>query len=320
MPNSESISFPFDPDDSRPLSLKIQRMSASNTLQGTVSLLENEIYVQLDFTVAHLWLPYETCDRIQEAFGLIYDNITSLYKVNDTIHTELRKRNPSITIGLGMSQSPSERVAIKLPYAAFDLQASHPLYPNATNYFPIRRGANESQFTLGRVFMQEAYVVVDHERGNFSVHQAVFPATNEPKRIIPIMLTEANSTSATQPTNPTKKEISRGALAGIVVAAAALLAFLAATALYINRRRKARTVEMAQEILVDQEAYRIGGLHELHREEKLGPEMPGEERYEMHGQHHQELDATLPVELYDTDSRKPQELPGDMPQKQSDKS
>jgi hypothetical protein len=287
-------------------------MSASNTFQGTVSLLEKETYVQLDFTVAHLWLPRETCDRMQEVFGLIYDNATDLYRVNDTIHEELKKRNPSVTIGVGMSQSPSERVAVELPYGAFDLQASHPLYPNATNYFPIRRGANDSQFTLGRVFMQEAYVVVDHERGNFSVHQAVFPATNEPKRIIPIIFPEDRGKSKMQPTKPTEKRLSRGALAGVIVAAVALLVLLTALALYLNWRRKKPRI---RETFIEQESYHVGGLYELQHGEKLGPEMSGEERYEMHGQHHQELDATFQAELNDEDARKPQELPAEVPLK-----
>jgi hypothetical protein len=130
----------------------------------------------------------------------------------------------------------------------------------------------------------------------------VFPATNELKKIILIILIEGNSTLATHPKNLTEKGINHGALAGIVVAAAILLALLTAIAIYLNRRRKARTVERAQGILVDQEAYHIGDLHELHREEKLGPEMLGEEMNEMHGQHHQELEATLLVELHDMDS------------------
>ena len=47
---------------------------------------------------------------------------------------------------------------IVLPYASFDLLASYPRVLNATKYFPLKRAANESQYTLGRTFLQEAYV------------------------------------------------------------------------------------------------------------------------------------------------------------------
>lgn len=87
------------------------------------------------------------------------------------------QNKPNFTFILGTSSDPNSQVSIVLPYSSFDLQASWPIYENATNYFPIRRG-NEKQWTLGRAFMQEAYVVADFERQEFHVHQAKFPAPN----------------------------------------------------------------------------------------------------------------------------------------------
>jgi len=43
-----------------------------------------------------------------------------------------------------------------LPYAAFDLVADYPLVIDSSRYFPLMRAANESQYTLGRTFLQEA--------------------------------------------------------------------------------------------------------------------------------------------------------------------
>jgi hypothetical protein len=42
--------------------------------------------------------------------------------------------------------------------SAFDLQAHWSIYPSTTNYFPLRRAANDTQYTLGKKFLQEAYV------------------------------------------------------------------------------------------------------------------------------------------------------------------
>jgi hypothetical protein len=74
-------------------------------------------------------------------------------------------------------------VNITLPYDAFDLQLSYPYLPNTTYadpskyYFPLRQAANETQYVLGRAFLQEAYLITDYERNNFSIHQAVHNAS-----------------------------------------------------------------------------------------------------------------------------------------------
>ena len=61
-----------------------------------------------------------------------------------------------------------------MPYAAFDLEVSYPIYRNGTkNYFPIRRATNMSKYALGRAFLQEAYIGVDYESTSFSIHQAL---------------------------------------------------------------------------------------------------------------------------------------------------
>jgi hypothetical protein len=81
--------------------------------------------------------------------------------VNDTIHSSLQSLNPSVTFKLGNTISEGPTIEIKLPYNAFDLQASWPIYPNATNYFPLRRAANDTQYIIGRTFLQEAFVPLE---------------------------------------------------------------------------------------------------------------------------------------------------------------
>lgn len=110
-----------------------------------------------------------------------------------------------------------------LPYGAFDLQASHPIYPNATNYFPLRRADNESQYTLGRVLLQEAYIIVDYERGNFSLHRALFPASNDKAQVFPILSPEPthkginNTEPREKPELNHGRPLSKGTIAAIVL-------------------------------------------------------------------------------------------------------
>jgi hypothetical protein len=196
--------------------------------------------VQVDFTVPHLWLPRNTCDRFESAFGLTYDNNTDLYLISDQNHTRMLRKNPSVTIGFGASSNPAERVNIILPYSAFDLQASHPIYSKETNYFPVRRAANESQYTLGRTLLQEAYIVVDYERRNFSIHQARFPQSNNPKQITAILGLElmGSSNSTTTP-HPPRRTPQKNAIIGITIGIVAFAVLLAGitTLLYQPRRR-----------------------------------------------------------------------------------
>jgi len=188
-----SVNFSFDPDEARVISLTIQSIVGQNTLNGTtVSLLEKPTYVQVDFTTPHIWLPLSACRQFETAFGLQYDETTNLYRMKESTREALLARNAYVTISLGTSD-PAERVNIVLPYGAFDHSASYPIYPNDTRFFPLRRAANDTQYTLGRVFMQEAYIVVDYERSKFSVHQAVFPPTTVNQQIVPILEPQAGN-------------------------------------------------------------------------------------------------------------------------------
>lgn len=169
-----NLNFTFGPDDSRSLLVGVQSITASNTIIGAITPLSSGILSLVDSGTPHIWLPTAACTVFERAFGLTYDPHTDLYLVNSSTHAQLTQLNPTVTFTLGNEISGGDTINITLPYGSFDLQASHPIYPNATAYFPLRRAANESQYTLGRTFFQEAYITVDYTRSQFSVRQAVF--------------------------------------------------------------------------------------------------------------------------------------------------
>lgn len=162
-----------------------------------------------------------------------------MYLVNDTIHQQLQNLNPSVTFTLGKS-STNQSINLTLPYGAFDLQASNPIYPNGTNYFPLRPASKENQYTLGRAFFQEAYLLVDFEQRNFSVSQALFPANLAPN-IVTIDHSSPSSTSITNTNTPsaihTKHALSAGAIAGIAIGSSALFILLCIIAFFLLRRK-----------------------------------------------------------------------------------
>lgn len=148
-----NISVPFAADDSRILTVSVQSITASNTLQGMISPLSTGAFFLIDSSVPDLWLPMFSCQLFEEVFGLTYDPNTDLYLVNNTTHASLLLLNPTTVIKLGVSQLDGPSVDINLPYGAFELQASSRFYPKATNYFPLRRAVNSTQYTLGRTFL-----------------------------------------------------------------------------------------------------------------------------------------------------------------------
>jgi hypothetical protein len=71
-------------------------------------------------------------------------------------HSALLAANPSVTFVLADQESGGQTVSITLPYSAFDLMVEYPIVANPTYYFPLRKAENETQYTLGRTFLQEA--------------------------------------------------------------------------------------------------------------------------------------------------------------------
>lgn len=242
-PNSNPFSFTFATDPSKLLTVGVESITAMNTLKGTYSLTSEAHFSLVDSTVPHLWLPRDICDNFESAFGLTYDPTTDLYLVNDTMHEKLKSSNPSVTIKLvnSLADTTTNYTNIELPYAAFDLQASYPYYENATNYFPIRRAANDTQYVLGRTLLQEAYLIVDYERANFTIAQATFPDPLPAAEIVTI-----NPPSESDTTSSSKSGLSTGAIAGIAAGGGVLL-ILVIAALFFFCRRKAnkRRYELA---------------------------------------------------------------------------
>lgn len=174
-----SISIPVATNNSRSLVAQMQSLVVANTLTGTLSAAFGlpSLQLAIDAGVSQLWLPKVICDKLAESLGLTFDSSTELYLVNDTTRTKLLDLAPEFTFILAANATSDETVNIVLPYAAFDLTVSQPFYNTSRRYFPIRRAADEKLYVLGRTFLQEAYLVVDWERGNFSVSQAQHQVT-----------------------------------------------------------------------------------------------------------------------------------------------
>ncbi|KAL9128508.1 MAG: hypothetical protein Q9217_002835 [Psora testacea] len=172
VPNNVSLSLA--PDVTRDLVVGLQSITSTTANHSTTSLLPSPILTFIDSSQPQIYLPIESCQAFENAFGLVWNQTDEMYWVDDNLHQILLTTNPNITFAIGNSLTGGPTVDIVLPYASFDLQ----------------RADNESQYTLGRTFLQEAYVITDYERSNFSVSQAKFD-DGIPENIITIRSTTA---------------------------------------------------------------------------------------------------------------------------------
>lgn len=149
-----NVSFAFNEIDARDLTVYIEKVTM--TAEGTSQhFFSTSMIAFVDSTVPYIYLPAEVCEKFETAYGLTWNAAVQAYLVNDTLNDKLKAQNASVTFTLGTLKT-GNTVDISLPYSAFDLIADYPLMPNKTRFFPLVRSANNSQYTLGRTFLQEA--------------------------------------------------------------------------------------------------------------------------------------------------------------------
>lgn len=148
-----SVSFTMAGDITRDLVVYLQSIDYSGPSSST--LLSNPILIFIDSTDPNLWLPGSVCDAFEQAFGLTLDSQTGLYLMDEAQNTKLRNDNPQVSFKLANTPGGAT-VTVTLPYAAFALTAAPPLVSSTSYYFPLKRAANSTQYTLGRTFLQEA--------------------------------------------------------------------------------------------------------------------------------------------------------------------
>ena len=179
---SSNLNFSMNGDISRDLLVAVQTIT-TNLTGSSSSLLSSPIYAYIDSLVPHMWLPLDTCKAFETAFNLTWNSTAQLYLVDDSLHQALLAKNPTVIITIGPSTS-GRNVPIEMPYWSFMLNASYLLGNNhKLRYFPLKRADKDTQYTLGRVFLQNAYVIANYEFFNFSVHQAKYPDTSVTQQI-----------------------------------------------------------------------------------------------------------------------------------------
>lgn len=198
---ANSVSFSMADDVTRDLVVYLQSISYSGS--SSAILLSDPILIFIDSTDPNLWLPEGVCDAFEQAFGLTLDSESGLYLVNDTHNTELLNSNAQVTFRLSDVASGGDAVTVTLPYDAFALTAQAPLVDNSSYYFPLKRAANSTQYTLGRAFLQEAWVhnasTPEHTLTSSDISQPITSEASSMYRHALGMKTRRNTSSLSVP-------------------------------------------------------------------------------------------------------------------------
>ncbi|CAK4030605.1 hypothetical protein DOTSEDRAFT_19656 [Lecanosticta acicola] len=247
---TKNVTIPFYSDVSRDLLVNVKSITTDHGSPSDL-LPGGSISMYVDSTIAQIWLPLSACTAFEQAFGLTYDNTSEFYLVNSSLHDSLTASNPNVTFTVGASSGST--IDVVLPYGAFDLQVKFPnvMNPNTSYYFPLKRAANDTQYTLGRTFLQEAYIIADYDRANFTLAPCIWESAKVGTSSIKSIL-RANATSPGTGTggSTTPTGAVAGGVVGGVVGAVALIGGI----LYFLRRRSQAEKKRLAEIEANNQA------------------------------------------------------------------
>lgn len=290
----------FGTDLSRDLLLTLNGIKYDSDA-GSGPLLTEKINILIDSMVSQIWLPIDDCKKFEDAFGLVWNASSELYLISEDVHSSLVEQSPEFTFTVSSGRGKS--VDIVFPYAAFDLNMTQPSnHYSQQRYFPLKQAQNPSQYILGRVFLQEAYVVADYTRSIFSVGRARHSGTTDSESLVPIRPPGFGEQETTPESG--SKSLSSGGIAGVVLV---VILFLMAIVvwIWIRRRRERRPARV----------HEVGGnaLHEvpssrpIDRKEADGAaatiELDSQAKHEMNGSKRaEELDAVKLAQELDAPS------------------
>ncbi|KAI1334934.1 acid protease [Xylariaceae sp. FL0016] len=244
---------------------------------GNDTIGSGGIKVSVDGCSPYLTLPKSTCDAITANLPVTYNAMLGLYTWNtdDAKYSQIVNSASALQFTF-FGSSNTDTVNISVPFRHLNLTLSAPLVDEDQQYFPCYTGPS-GQFTLGRAFLQDAFVgaswgtktwwlaqapgpnipaasVVELESGATEIKassndwkeswsgswKALTPEDVSSGATVTAPGTDASTTSSSS------SGLSTGAQAGIGVGAGiAGLAIIGAIAFFFMRRRKARQTDIA---------------------------------------------------------------------------
>jgi hypothetical protein len=228
----------------------------TSTSQPLLSINESVTAV-VDTSTPYLWLPAAVCDRFAKYLDLHWNETLGVYVFNrGSQYTDYLAPSPlSFTFSISSYDYLDNFaqplalpgvVNITIPAAAFAHLLRYPFADaisfsdSSIPYFPLKRAAAEGPFILGRAFMQAAYMIMNYETAQFSIHEAVFPS-NPATNLSLVTIAPSPNSPYPKYTEPTKsKGLTIPQIAGMVVGIVLVGSIVFITTYVCCRRRRTR--------------------------------------------------------------------------------
>lgn len=126
--------------------------------EGNSSLSSGGLKVHVDGCSPYLTLPSSTCEAIASHLPVTKNEALGLYTWNtdDAKYTQV-VNSASALIFSFIGSSNTDQITIAVPFRHLNLTLDAPLVTSKTQYFPCYTGP-AGQYTLGRAFLQDAFV------------------------------------------------------------------------------------------------------------------------------------------------------------------
>ncbi|KAI0171927.1 acid protease [Hypoxylon sp. FL1284] len=147
---------------------------------GNSSINSGGVQVSVDGCSPYLTLPKSTCDAIAKQLPVTYNEKLGLYfwNTDDSKYTQIVS-SPSVLEFIFYRGSNTKTVTISVPFQHLNLTLDAPLVDQKTQYFPCYTGPSKS-FTLGRAFLQDAFVSANWDKKRWWLAQAPGPNIPSP--------------------------------------------------------------------------------------------------------------------------------------------
>ena len=151
-----------------------------NILAENNSSMLNALSIVMNPAAPYLALPKSTCMAIAKDLPVTFNAKYELYfwNVDDPQYARIVTSPTYLSFTFRASDSSKMNLTIKVPFRLLNLTLEAPLIRKPTPYFPCQPPQLSSQYSLGRAFLQAAFIGVNWNQGSGKWFLAQAPGPN----------------------------------------------------------------------------------------------------------------------------------------------